>query len=211
MKQLEMLLLLVLIVLTPPLSLTDSAPTTGEPVPVATDSHDQDRTALKQILGDIETSINAMDFDSLFKHFDENISVNFMTNDIAIGKDAILAYYDKMFKQAGAPLKSHKTQASLGAPAIFHGDTITAYGMAKDTFELKDGTVHQFDTRWTTSAVKKDGQWKVVSIHFSVNPLKNPILDKLTDKLGLFMIVAFIVGMVISLVISRFSLKRQTT
>ncbi|MDH5325263.1 MAG: nuclear transport factor 2 family protein [Gammaproteobacteria bacterium] len=172
--------------------------------------HEQDRAALKQILKEIEAAINAMDFEGLFKHFDENISVNFMTNDIAVGKEAIIAFYNKLFKDEGAILQSHKTTASLGAPAVFHDNTITAYGMARDTFELKDGTIHHFDTRWTASAVKKNDQWKVVSLHFSVSPFANPILEQLTGKLGLFSVVAFAVGIIIAFFIARFG-RRSTT
>lgn len=173
------------------------------------DTSEQDRAALRQILSDIEASINAMDFDKLFTHFDEKITINFMTTDVATGKDEILAFYNKMFKDDGAPLESLKTKASLGAPAVFHGDTITAYGRAEDTYQLKSGDTHRFDTRWTATAIKKNNQWKVATINFSVNPLSNPILDELTDKLGMFTTLAFVIGILIAFIIARFSRKKS--
>lgn len=198
----KVILLLALLFL--PLATIDAS----ETLPAENDPNKNDRTELKQILSEIEAAINATDFDAMFRHFDDQISISFMTTDVAIGKDAIRDFYKKMFQDDSGPLKSHKTKASLGAPAIFHNNTITAYGRAEDTFELKAGTTYRFDTRWTATAVKKNNQWKVISIHFSVSPFSNPILDELTNKLGMFTISAFVAGLFIAFIIARLSRKK---
>lgn len=162
-----------------------------------------DRTELKAMLADFESGLNEKNLDKLLVHMDDKAVMTFMTTKTTVGKDAMVAYYNKMFKGPDAPLKDHMTKASLDDHAIFHGDTIVASGRTNDVFTLKNGSIYNFNTRWVASAVKKDGQWKVVSVDFSVDPFDNIVLDELSKKMWLYVIIAFGIGLVVALAIGR--------
>ena len=157
-----------------------------------------DRKVLKSMLTDFEASLNEKNLEKLLAHLDEQAVMSFMTTETAVGKDAVQAYYTKMFKDKDAPLADHQTKASLDTKAIFHGDTIVASGRTDDVFTLKDGSIYKFNTRWVASVVKKQENWKVVSVNFSVDPFNNIVMDELQSKVWTYSIMAFIGGLIIA-------------
>ena len=163
----------------------------------------EDREQLKKTLFSIEDSLNKLQMKRLLSHFDEHAILSFMTTEVANGKAGILAYYEQMFNLPNAPLKSFQTKASLDGPAQFHGNTIVASGRTQDHFELADGRKYQFNTRWLASAVKKQGEWKVVSLNFSVDPFENVVLDEVEGKIYNYALLAFFAGLVIMFLITR--------
>ena len=171
------------------------------------DPHAEDKQALKKILTDFEAGLNEKNLDKLLIHLDDKAVMTFMTTETTVGKDALVKYYNHMFKGSDAPLKDHTTKASLDGEAIFHGDSIVASGRTSDVFTLKDDSIYKFNTRWVASAVKKQGQWKVTSVDFSVDPFDNVILDQISKKLWVNSIIAFIVGLVAAFAIGRFRRK----
>jgi ketosteroid isomerase-like protein len=167
------------------------------------DDRSKDREELKKILYSIEDSLNKVDMDTLLSHFDENAVLSFMTTEVASGKEGLLAYYKKMFNLPEAPLTSYHTEASLDGPAHFHGNTIVASGRTQDSFTLSDGRAYSFNTRWVATAIKKDNQWKVISLDFSVNPFENVILDEMGRQLINYALLAFLAGLIIMFIITR--------
>ena len=173
------------------------------------DDHSADREQLKQILSSIEESLNTLQLDKLLSHFDDQAVLSFMTTEVANGKDGILDYYDKMFNLPDSPLKSYHTKATLDGHAQFHGDTSVASGRTQDSFELADGRQYQFNTRWLATAVKKQGQWKVVALDFSVDPFDNVILDEIGLQMFNYALLAFFAGLAIMFVITRLLHKKD--
>lgn len=172
------------------------------------DSRASDREALKKILIQIQNALNTMDMDALMQAMDDEVTISFMTTEVAVGKKQIESYYNKMFADEGAPLTSHTTIATVDAPAIFHGNTAIAHGKANDTFVLKNGDTHKFDTRWTATVIKNPEDWKVVSISFSVNPFNNIILEEIKKHLRLYTILAFFAGIIATVILIKI---RKTT
>lgn len=172
-----------------------------------TEAHAKDRKALRAIVADFEAGLNEKKLDKLLVHLDDKAVMTFMTTDVAVGKKAILAFYDKMFKGPDAPLKDQSTKASIDNGAIFHGNTIVATGRTNDVFTLKNGKVYNFNTRWVASAIKKDNLWKVVSVDFSVDPFDNVVIHTLKQALWRNSIIAFIVGLLAAFALGRFRRK----
>ena len=57
------------------------------------------------------------------------------------------------------------------------GKTAVAYGNSKDHYVLTDGTEFDQNTRWSATLIKEGTEWKVASIHISVDLFDNPILN----------------------------------
>ena len=172
-------------------------------VQAAESDRSDDREQLKKLLYSIEESLNNLEMDALLSHFDDQAVVSFMTTEVSVGKEGILAYYEKMFNLPAAPLASYNTEVSLDGPAYFHGDTMVAAGRTRDSYELSNGNQYVFDTRWLATAVKKEGQWKIVALDFSVDPFENVVLDKMDKQLLIYTLLAFLAGLAIMFIISR--------
>jgi len=167
-------------------------------------SNEAHRKILSDILTDFETSLNEKKLEKMLSHLDDQAVMSFMTTETAVGKDAIVAFYEKMFKGPKAPLVDHTTKASLDGKAIFHGDTVVASGRTKDVFTLKNGAIYDFDTRWLATIVNKNGNWKVVSVNFSIDPFDNIVLKETQEKIWTYAIAAFFAGLLIMFVAGRF-------
>lgn len=168
-----------------------------------TANRDEDRTQLRKILADIQEQLNKQDMNALLSHFDEKAIVSFMTTEVAVGRQGILDYYNKMFKAANAPLADYHTEATLDGHATFHGDTITASGRTQDRYTLVKGGVYNFNTRWVATAVKKEGKWLVVALDFSVSPFDNVVLSEAVSKIYRYALLAFVLGVVLTFVLFK--------
>lgn len=169
----------------------------------APDDHQKDREELKIILSDIQNGLNKMDMDAILAPLSENVTISFITTEVAVGKKQIRAYYSKMFEGDDAPLSDYKTEATIDAPAIFHSDTAVAHGRAQDIYILKDGSVYQFNTRWTAAAVKNNDKWEVININFSVDTFDNVVLEELNKNMWIYVILALLSGLIVGYIAAR--------
>ena len=60
---------------------------------------------------------------------------------------------------------------------IYTGTFAVARGSTKERYELADGRGFDMQGRWTATAIKEDGQWKVLAIHTGTNFLDNPVIN----------------------------------
>ena len=167
------------------------------------DTRKNDRGELKVILSDIQNALNTFNMDALLMPLSDSVTISFMTTEVVVGKTQIKEYYSKMFENEDSPLSKYTTQATIDAPARFHGDTAVAHGRAQDVYTLKDGGTYQFNTRWTATAIKDSGKWEVLSINFSVDTFDNIVIEELKKNLWMFTILAFFSGAIICFMFVR--------
>ena len=80
-----------------------------------------------------------------------------------------------------APFPAHR-RSSRWRPTptrsaqIYTGTFAVARGSTKERYELADGRSFTLDGRWTATALKDGGQWKVLALHTGTNFLDNPVL-----------------------------------
>jgi len=103
-----------------------------------------------------------------------------------------------------AILRKYLTKAKLGAPAKFYGDIAVADGTTADEFFPWKRGVFKFDSNWSGTMAKIDGQWKLVSLHLSTNVFNNPLLDEYKQTLWYVGAGAFVAGLVVTFVVMRF-------
>jgi hypothetical protein len=48
---------------------------------------------------------------------------------------------------------------------IYTATFAVARGSTKERYELADGRGFDFDGRWTATAIRDNGQWKVLAVH----------------------------------------------
>ena len=145
--------------------------------------HDADRQALLKILSDVETAINAQDVEGIMKQMRADCTVVWWNAEVSRGFDEIRAYYNRMVKDSGRIITKYATTAKLGAHARFvgaAGDVALAEGSMQDEFFPIIRGPFKLDSRWSATAARTNGQWKIVSLHLSSNVFTNTLTHEMT-------------------------------
>ena len=172
------------------------------------DSRTADREALLLILGGIEDALNAQDLSQALEYLDENIIITYQDSTVTQGHDGATEYYNRMMEGAAAIVTEFSTVATVGAPAIFHGDTAIAYGTNVDRYVLAAGMEIDLNANWSMSARNVGGEWKVIALHFSTDLFDNPLLNNSRRLTRIVGVVGVIGGMFLMWIISRVRRKR---
>jgi ketosteroid isomerase-like protein len=156
------------------------------PMPAQTDLHQEDRQALLKILSEVENAINAQDIEGILAEMTPDCTVTWWNAEISRGHDDIRAYYRRMVKDEGRIISKYTTKAKLGAHARFvgsGGDVALADGSMEDEFFPIIRGPFKLNSRWSATAAKSAGEWKIVNLHLSSNVFTNPLISELTRAL----------------------------
>jgi hypothetical protein len=155
-------------------------------MPAQTDLHHEDRQALLKILSEVEKAINDQDIEGILAQMRPDCTVIWWNAEISRGHDDIRAYYRRMVKDEGRFISKYTTQAKLGDHARFIGsgtDVAVAEGSMEDEFFPIIRGPFKLNSRWSATAAKSGGEWKIVSLHLSSNVFTNTLISELTRAL----------------------------
>jgi hypothetical protein len=155
--------------------------------PSPVDRHAADREHLLKILREIEASINSQSLDRMVEQMDPNVTVVWANAEVSRGPAEVLDYYERMVRGKGRILTKYLTAAQLHGHARFlgNGDVAIADGSMEDEFFPVIRGPFRLSSKWTTTAIRLEGEWKVVALHLSANVFNNVLLDE-TKRLLLY-------------------------
>ena len=156
------------------------------PMTAQDDLHKEDRQALLKILSAVEAAINAQDIEGIIAQMSPDCTVTWWNAEISRGHDDIRAYYRRMVKDEGRLISKYATKAKLGAHARFvgsGGDVALADGSMEDEFFPIIRGPFKLNSRWSATAAKSGGEWKIVNLHLSSNVFNNTLIAELTRAL----------------------------
>jgi len=156
------------------------------PMTAQEDLHQADREALLKILSEVQNAINAQDVEGILAQMSPDCTVTWWNAEISRGHDDIRAYYRRMVVDKGRFISKYTTQAKLGAHARFVGsgaDVALADGSMEDEFFPIIRGPFRLSSRWSATAAKVGGGWKIVSLHLSSNVFTNQLISELTRAL----------------------------
>ena len=172
------------------------------------DPHATDRAALRAMLTDVEKALNERDIRAALKHLHADVLITYYNAEVTRGHGEAVAYFSRMMEGAGAIVKEYSTEAEVGSPAIFVGDTAVAYGTTTESYKLAEGLEFTLQGNWSTTVQKHDGQWMVRAIHFSTNLFDNPLLSGAEQVSWWAAGGGFVVGLVVMWTAGR--VRRRT-
>lgn len=167
------------------------------------DAHAADRQALRSMLTEIETALNARSLEPVLGYLDPQVVITYQNAEVSRGHAEAMAYFKRMMEGAGSIVKTFQTRAEVAAPAVFHGDTAVAYGSTNDHYELRGGLDFTLNGLWSTTLQKQDGTWKVLAIHFSSNLFDNPLLNLAKRMNWAWAVGGFVAGLLLMLIVGR--------
>ena len=113
------------------------------------------------------------------------------------------AWFEGLFSRSFLRLNKLEINAEADELAQIHTGTIAvARGSTKEHYELADGRGFDMDGRWTATAIKDNGEWKLLAVHAGTNFLDNPVINTIERSVLMFagagatggLIVGFLVG-----------------
>ena len=156
------------------------------PMTAQNDPHQEDRQALLKVMSAVENAINAQDIEGIIGQMSPDCTVTWWNAEISRGHDGIRAYYRRMVKDEGRYISKYTTRAKLGAHARFvgsGGDVALADGSMEDEFFPIIRGPFKLSSRWSATAAKLGGEWKIVNLHLSSNVFTNTLIAELTRAL----------------------------
>lgn len=151
---------------------------TISPIVSAEDTHVADHQALKQFITDITKALNEHRYEDLGNCLTPECSLTFIDQSAVHNIQEIKAYFGKWL----APdtiYKDVQFAPRVDCEAKFiTADTVFATGVSDDLYTFKDGRPGAtMPSRWTAVLAKRDGNWKLATLHVGVSPSDNLVLS----------------------------------
>jgi Domain of unknown function (DUF4440) len=165
-----------------------------------TEKDKQDHEELRALLKVFTEAFNSRNIEPLTPYLHNNFSVTMVNQDLVTTPAELKAYIDKQFTGPDALLKEVRIEPDPDIPTVFfEGRFGINRGGSTDTYTLKDGRTFVLKTRWTGTAIKEDGKWKVLNAHIGLNIIDNPILDAMERMKWIWAAVAGGIGVMVGI------------
>jgi uncharacterized protein (TIGR02246 family) len=169
------------------------------------DPHAEDRKALLKVFREMEAAINDQNVDRMASQMHPLGTITWWNAEISRGHDEIKAYYHRMVKGEKRYINKYTTEAKVAAPARFFGggEVAVADGTTEDKFFPVARDPFQLSSRWTATATKHEGQWKIAALHLSSNVFTNSLINEAKDAVTYVGAGAGVAGLVVGFLIGR--------
>jgi ketosteroid isomerase-like protein len=152
-----------------------AAPDNGAvPEPAAGDD-DADHAALRALVPEYEQAVNDGKPELLQPYLDSDFSGVMITGDEVDSFVSLEQYWASIQSLMGDGGK-YRVKVHVAARSILSGDLAVSYGTTDDEVVTSRGKEYHFTGRWTAVCRKRDGKWKILRVHGSMDPVTNPFV-----------------------------------
>jgi hypothetical protein len=170
-----------------------------------------DHAALRKLKDDVLTAINNRNLAAMDAMLHKPFLSTVITQESFNETGKLRGWFDDLFSRPLLRLRHFRIQAEADEMAqIYTGTFAVARGSTKERYELADGRGFDFDGRWTATAIKDNGQWKVLAIHAGTNFLDNPVINAIERHTMTFAAVSTVLGAIVGFLLGFFVRRRQT-
>jgi ketosteroid isomerase-like protein len=180
------------------LKLLKTAPLAGLAVLASTlgaAENEADRAALAKVRTLYEEVVQSDDLTKLAPYLHPELTAVTPTGMQVKGPQELQAYFKKIWGLIGKEGR-YQVKVNVGETAIF-GNIAVSYGTTDEFVRTAGGREYQFPLLWTAVSHKEKGQWKVIRMHGSIDPLHNAFVN---DQLKMSKITYGLGGLVLGLV-----------
>src|SRR5688572_24968996 len=139
------------------------------------DADEAAHAALRQIKAAYEEAIRSDDLSKIQPYVAANASGVMLTGEEVKGLDGLREYWAKIKKLMG-PKGRYEVTLNPNRSELF-GDLALAHGSTEDVVRTDVGKVYRFSSLWTAVCRKENGQWKVIRMQGTMDPLTNPFVN----------------------------------
>lgn len=176
-----------------------------------TDPYAADRVQLLKVFREMEAAINAQDVDRMNAQMLPDATVTWLNGEVSRGHAEIKAYYDRMVKGEQRILDKYTTAAKVAAHARFfgHGEVAVADGTMEDDFYPVSRKPFHLSSRWSATAAKANGEWKVAALHLSTNVFTNDLMAEAKSAVVYAGVGGAAGGLLLGWLAARFTRRRN--
>ena len=149
------------------------AVTLAAPV-AAADGSEEDKEALRAMARLFEQAVAQHDL----RKFQDVLAPEFvatLVTDEVVTRESMVKFWDWVWGLIGS--KGQWQVKIEPEPTLFFGDIAVARGVANDHIVDARGRDYRFNWHWTVVLHKREGQWKPIVGHGSMDPLGNPFIQ----------------------------------
>ena len=139
----------------------------------AADGSEEDKQALRGMARLFEQAVGQRDL----KRFQAALAPEFtgtLVTDEVVNRDSMAKFWDWAWGLIGP--KGQWEVKIEPDDTLFFGDIAVARGLANDRIVTERGQDYRFKWHWTLVLQKREGQWKAIAGHGSMDPLRNPFI-----------------------------------
>lgn len=165
-----------------------------------------DHDALRALVPVYEQAANQGKLETLKPYLDPEFSGVMVTGEEVTSFASMEEYWAKIQKMMGEGGTYH-VKVTVADRATLSGDLAVARGTTDEMVHAK-GNEYHFEGCWTAVCRKRDGQWRLLRIQSSIDPVTNPFVmaavrtASVTSGLATG-IVGLVVGWVLHVIIAR--------
>jgi hypothetical protein len=157
----------------------------------------QDHDELRALLKTFTQAFNTRQLDPLLPYLHKNFSVTMVNQDVVTNPDELKGYLDKQLNAKESPIRDVRIEPQADILTEFYDGRIGVNrGSSTDTYTLKNGRVIVLKTRWSGTAIKDGGKWKVLNAHIGADIVDNPLIDAMQKMKWVWSAVAAGIGLV---------------
>jgi len=169
-----------------------------------------DHAALRKLKDDVTNAINTRNLAAVDGMLHKPFLSTVITQESFNETGKLRSWFDDLFSRPLLRLRHFRIQAEADEMAqIYTGTFAVARGSTKERYELADGRGFDFDGRWTATAIKTNGQWKVLAIHAGTNFLDNPVINAIERHTMTLAAVSTAMGVFVGFLLGFFLRRRQ--
>lgn len=161
--------------------------------------NENDQAALRSMKSAYEEAVNSGHPEKIANHLAENVTAVMVTGEEVQGTAGLDAYWKKVREMIGEG-GTYQVEV-LTDKTEFAGDSAFSRGRTHERVVLANGKTFKFDALWSTVCQKQEGEWKVVRMHSTIDPINNPfVVARLTATKWTYGLLGLILGSVTALV-----------
>ena len=164
-----------------------------------------DHAALRKLKDDVINAINTRNLAAMDAMLHKPFLSTVITQESFSETGKLRGWFEDLFSRPLLRLRHFRIQAEADEMAQIHTGTLAvARGSTKERYELADGRGFDFDGRWTATAIKDNGQWKVLTLHAGTNFLDNPVINAIERSVLTFAAIAAVGGAIVGFLLGFF-------
>ena len=164
-----------------------------------------DHAALRKLKDDVINAINTRNLAAMDAMLHKPFLSTVITQESFNETGKLRGWFEDLFSRPLLRLRHFRIQAEADEMAQIHTGTLAvARGSTKERYELADGRGFDFDGRWTATAIKDNGQWKVLTLHAGTNFLDNPVINAIERSVLTFAAIAAVGGAIVGFLLGFF-------
>jgi hypothetical protein len=156
------------------------------------------------------TAINSRNFASMERLMHKPFFATAITQESFDDAAKMQAWYEGLFTRSYLRLTKVQMSAEADELAqIYTGTFAVARGSTKERYELGDGRGFDIDGRWTATAIKENGEWKLLAIHDGTNFISNPVINAIERHTLTFTAGGAVAGLACGFLLGFFIRRRR--